>query len=211
MASLVLNIMHWRNHKASRPRDPPFEPPFDTSSDARGEARPVSSHDHEDDDEDEESQYGQVPQLNDNNPNSPFSDANRANAARPYSDYSSASATTGPRASVDNYGAFNDPVPSGYGGASFGQASGLAGAASPAGVSRTMQYADPYAAVRASIAGTSAGSAGTPAGPVPAGGAAGSRPNSGVGPFVPALPYVPSVSPFAAPQPPSYEYSGYKG
>ena len=196
-ASLVLNIMYWRNNKAHRPRDPPFNPPFDPTTDSRGESQPVSTHD---DDDDEELQYGHVPQLSDNNANSPFSDANRA-SNRPYSGYNS-SATSGPRASVDNYGAFNDPVPSGYGGANFGQASGLA-ASSPAGVSRTMQYADPYAAVRASIAGSAVGSNTAPS--------TGSRPNSGAGPFAPSLPYVPSVSPFAAPQPPSYEYTGYKG
>jgi hypothetical protein len=211
MASLILNIIYWRNNKGLRPRDPPFEPPFDPASDSRGESRPVSTIDQDhDEDDDEESQYGHVPQLNDNAATSPFSDANRA---RPYSGYSAGSATTGPRASVDNYGAFNDPVPSGYGASApdFGQASGLAGNAS-AGVSRTMQYADPYAAVRASIAGSAGGSTVpsggiTPPGSVPAV----SRPNSGAGPFVPSLPYVPSVSPFAASQPPSYEYTGYKG
>jgi hypothetical protein len=43
------------------------------------------------------------------------------------------------RPSIDAYGAFSDPPPSGF------------GAPPSPGVSRTMQYADPYAAVRASI------------------------------------------------------------
>ncbi len=65
---------------------------------------------------------------------------------------------------MDAYGAFSDPAPTG-----FGPASPNYSAASPARtatgppiipepdlgprVSRTMQYADPYAAVRASVAG----------------------------------------------------------
>jgi hypothetical protein len=54
------------------------------------------------------------------------------------------------RPSMDAYGAFSDPAPSGYGASSPGAGSG---AMPQPGVSRTMQYADPYAAVRASIAG----------------------------------------------------------
>lgn len=48
----------------------------------------------------------------------------------------------GPRQSMDTYGAFSDPAPSGFN----------TGSQPPSpGVSRTMQYADPYAAVRANI------------------------------------------------------------
>jgi hypothetical protein len=85
------------------------------------------------------------------------------------------------RPSMDAYGAFSDPAPSGFGTAnqgggystasgSGGYSSSYGGTASPSRqqtgppmipepdlggpmVSRTMQYADPYAAVRASIAG----------------------------------------------------------
>jgi len=63
---------------------------------------------------------------------SPFSDAN---AYRPE--------PAAGRPSIDAYGAFSDPPPSGFG-------PGPSSPTSP-GVSRTMQYADPYAAVRATI------------------------------------------------------------
>ena len=80
------------------------------------------------------------------------------------------------RPSMDAYGAFSDPAPSGFGTSRYNQAaSGYTNSHSTAPsarsnsggppvlpepdlgpmVSRTMQYADPYAAVRASIAGGS--------------------------------------------------------
>ncbi|KIK34717.1 hypothetical protein CY34DRAFT_812743 [Suillus luteus UH-Slu-Lm8-n1] len=66
------------------------------------------------------------------------------------------------RPSMDAYGAFSDPAPSGFGGvsASYAPAASESGSGAPR-VSRTMQYADPYAAVRASLA-TSTGT-GAPA------------------------------------------------
>jgi len=143
--TLVLTVLDWRNGKSHRTaRDPAFVPP--TPSIAEGE-------------EDDEvgtldGSYKEVPvrqsTLRDEEAqDSPFADRN----ASPYTTaYDPASATspsgysprtTAPagRSSVDVYGAFNDPVPSGY---------GSGGPTSP-GVSRTMQYADPYAAVRTSL------------------------------------------------------------
>jgi hypothetical protein len=55
------------------------------------------------------------------------------------------------RPSMDAYGAFSDPSPSGFGGVSTTYAPPPSDPATPR-VSRTMQYADPYAAVRASLA-----------------------------------------------------------
>ena len=92
---------------------------------------------------------------------------------------------------MDAYGAFSDPAPSGFGAGaaerptSFSEASGLGGAAAP-GVSRTMQYADPYAAVRATIASSTPSYA---SGPVPGPG---------------------STSPVHQPAPPYSEYTGYR-
>ncbi|KAF7330345.1 hypothetical protein MVEN_02472800 [Mycena venus] len=87
----------------------------------------------------------------------PFSDANR---------YAAPPAPQTPpvhgRPSIDAYGAFSDPAPSGFSPAAprFGASSGgppmipEQDLGPPVGgVSRTMQYADPYAAVRATIAG----------------------------------------------------------
>jgi hypothetical protein len=89
----------------------------------------------------------------------PFADGNRYNAPP--------AAHTPPmagRPSIDAYGAFSDPAPSGFSPAPasppprFDRGGGPPmipeqNLGPPIGMSRTMQYADPYAAVRASIAG----------------------------------------------------------
>jgi len=143
-ASLTLAVLEWRKNRAARPRDPPFDLPVDAPEG------------------DLESTYGGVPSFKEeaDDTNSPFSDPYR---------YSGASSTTAgnsagfsspgrynipsapqPRPSLDAYGAFSDPAPTG-----FGAPASDSGAS---GVSRTMQYAadpyaaDPYAAIRASIA-----------------------------------------------------------
>jgi len=137
MLSLGFLIRDWRDGKLEgpRPRDPPF-------------TRPPTDHGHIDEEEgDEESIYQQVRsprptasnrvEDNSNTPNSPFADTNRytAGASRP---------------SMDAYGAFSDPAPSGFG--SSNQPPVLPEVDVGPRVSRTMQYADPYAAVRAQIA-----------------------------------------------------------
>jgi hypothetical protein len=140
LLSLGLLIRDWRDGVHHAPLDPPFNHP------------PTNHPDVEEDDGagDEESTYHQVPggrnatTDNSNVRNSPFADTNRYNG--PISAPAS-------RPSMDAYGAFSDPAPSGFG-------------SSPASnvppvipeidfgprVSRTMQYADPYAVVRAQIA-----------------------------------------------------------
>ncbi|KAH9974837.1 hypothetical protein BJV74DRAFT_863305 [Russula compacta] len=133
-ASLTLTLLEWRKNRASRPRDPPFEQPPDIE------------------DGDEESTYDVVPSLKQDD-TSPFSDVYRYSGASSTAVGSSVGlASPGkynipsapqPRPSLDAYGAFSDPPPSGFG--SPMSNSGVTG------VSRTMQYADPYAAVRASI------------------------------------------------------------
>ncbi|KZT29962.1 hypothetical protein NEOLEDRAFT_1084894 [Neolentinus lepideus HHB14362 ss-1] len=140
-ASLILTFLDWRSGRSLRPKDPPFQPPAeDLDYDDEGDA---------------ESQYGIPPvrrNTADNAEGSPFSDANR------YSGVSSSAAATSSvggftasaaapsRPSIDAYGAFSDPPPSGFG-------TGTTPSDASPRVSRTMQYADPYAAVRASIAG----------------------------------------------------------
>lgn len=149
VASVVLAVFDWRSGKSSGPRDPPFSHP--TGYSEAGDEAP----------EDEESTYEHIPPIRSSSPlsypnesQSPFADANR---------YSSATTATNPNASstnvsaapysipapsrpsMDAYGAFSDPAPSGFG------ASGGIQQENPR-VSRTMQYADPYAAVRASVA-----------------------------------------------------------
>lgn len=68
----------------------------------------------------------------------PFTDSNRYNGGGGGGGYNAAG-----RPSMDAYGAFSDPSPSGYARGQYDQPE----------VSRTMQYADPYAQVRASIHG----------------------------------------------------------
>ncbi|KAI0297264.1 hypothetical protein B0F90DRAFT_1740615 [Multifurca ochricompacta] len=137
--SLTLAILEWRKNRASRPRDPPFEHPTDVEEG------------------DDESAYDVVPslkQLADDDTNSPFSDTYRYSGASSTVVGSSAGfgspgkynipSAPQPRPSLDAYGAFSDPAPTGFGAPpSDGGVTGM---------SRTMQYADPYAAVRASIA-----------------------------------------------------------
>jgi hypothetical protein len=192
-ASVGLLVMDWRSGKMAHPRDPPFHPP--------------AVHEQVfDQGEDEESAYSHIPPVSHRgstyddpnaNMNSPFADSNR------FRDSGAPMSATTPgygggvgsgmmipagRPSMDAYGAFSDPPPSGFGNGSGGMtpttpapppshmptsssgygapppvtssgyavppppppvtSSGFAGAAP---VSRTMQYADPYAAVRASI------------------------------------------------------------
>ncbi|KAG6853968.1 hypothetical protein C0991_012115 [Blastosporella zonata] len=153
-ASLVLLVLDWRSGKltaTNAQRDPPFSIPTHQADLEDGIA-----HDEEDDLEDDythvprptqpavastsytpsshsnstTSRYEREPSSVSENPASPFADENRY-AGRP---------------SMDAYGAFSDPAPSG-----FAQGQPLQ---EPPRVSRTMQYADPYAAVRASIGST---------------------------------------------------------
>ncbi|KAL0571387.1 hypothetical protein V5O48_010575 [Marasmius crinis-equi] len=149
-ASLGLLILNWRQGKLIGPRDPPFEHPTDMND----------IHD----DDDEEASYHHIPPVRANsseNPGNPFTDSNRYSAAssaptsNPYtSTYSSTPVAAG-RPSMDAYGAFSDPAPTG-----FGASSPVRSSPNPPSlpepdlgpqVSRTMQYADPYAAVRANI------------------------------------------------------------
>jgi len=139
-ASLTLAVLEWRKNRATRPRDPPFDQPVDGPEG------------------DEESTYAGVPSFKEDadDTSSPFSDPYRySGASSTFAGNSAGFSSPGrynipsapqPRPSLDAYGAFSDPAPSGFGTApSDSDASG---------VSRTMQYAaaDPYAAVRASVA-----------------------------------------------------------
>lgn len=147
--TLTLTVLQWRSGSHTRPRDPPFTHPAEPLGDIE-------------DDGDEESQYNVIPPArrttSDGESPNPFADTNRYSAASAapsagaYSGVSTnapSSAPGMPRPSMDAYGAFSDPAPTGY------------GDTTPR-VSRTMQYADPYAAVRSSIAGSTAPAANTP-------------------------------------------------
>ena len=178
-ASLVLLVLDWRSGKLHVHRDPPFQHPRPAHDEEEGE------------EEDEDATYEHVAPVrrttasstaqydNSESPQSPFADpqqrypnTSQAGGSAPYTP-----AVQAGRPSMDAYGAFSDPAPSGFGSANQGGYSTAPGpypssynTASPSRqysnppilpepdlggpmVSRTMQYADPYAAVRASIAG----------------------------------------------------------
>ncbi|CCL98395.1 uncharacterized protein FIBRA_00390 [Fibroporia radiculosa] len=146
MASLTLTILDWRNGKSMRPRDPPFSHPTEFSE--------VETRMEEEEGEfdDEESQYHK-PADNSDALQSPFADG----YAPPTSTYAP---PTLPRPSIDAYGAFSDPPPTGFG---TGGGTSPSPAADTPRVSRTMQYADPYAAVRATLtSGQQHGGSGAP-------------------------------------------------
>lgn len=142
IASFVLTVMDWRSGKSLRPRDPPF-------------TRPAEVDDDYDDAADEESAYNRPVGHRDSTidqarpePNNysstapsipPISIPDSSTPVHHSGEYTSPTS----RPSMDVYGAFSDPVPSGY--------SNPYSPPEPNRVSRTMQYADPYAAVRASI------------------------------------------------------------
>jgi len=157
VATMVFLVLEWRSGKSTLKRDPNFNPP----------SQMRAHEDDDDDDDDEESRYdapmaSQAPQL------PPMRRGTAEEVSSPFTDdhrYRGPDPVPAGRPSIDAYGAFDDPAPSGF---------GAPAAAPPSpGVSRTMQYADPYAAVRASLVGAPAG-----------------QPQ--------------------APQPPSYEYQGYR-
>ena len=138
-----MTFLDWRKGKGNRPRDPPFaheDIPADYVAQEDEESlyrRPSMKSTYNDDHDDEsahspfsdENRYSGVPSLNNNN-----------------TAYNSSAAPQLPRPSFDAYGAFSDPAPSGF--------APSAGSPTDGGprISRTMQYADPYAAVRATVA-----------------------------------------------------------
>ncbi|KAJ3900100.1 hypothetical protein F5879DRAFT_451203 [Lentinula edodes] len=165
-ASVILLIINWRQGKLLGPRDPPFQHPADEEY-----------HMGQTQDEDEDDGFTHIPPADSIPSNAtttapagsnPFSDSNRYSGAPSgtpaYSSYAAPSYIPPvSRPSMDAYGAFSDPPPSGFGptAAAPARPSPAVAAAPPSlpepdlgpQVSRTMQYADPYAAVRASLAG----------------------------------------------------------
>ncbi|GLB40659.1 putative membrane-associating domain containing protein [Lyophyllum shimeji] len=164
LASLILLILDWRSGKLhtghAGPRDPPFTRPEMTQDLEDGLAE-------EEEEEDQNDGYARVPRPNSYAPSSnshpsrydntfaaapaagsPFGDENRYNP--PGSSNAPPSSYAAGRPSMDAYGAFSDPAPSGFASSTMQQQQQVQ---EPPRMSRTMQYADPYAAVRASIAG----------------------------------------------------------
>jgi len=124
--TLILAIVEWRQVRLTRPKDPPFTHPVETLHE---EDEPFDAREH-DANADIESAY-KAPSTR------PISMRSEEQASEsPFRDSYAA-----PRQSMDTYGAFSDPAPTGFG-------------TSP-GLSRTMQYADPYAAIRQNLEGVS--------------------------------------------------------
>ncbi|EJU04874.1 hypothetical protein DACRYDRAFT_20477, partial [Dacryopinax primogenitus] len=148
VVSLSLALLEWRKTKGLRPKDPPFAPPVGTLPEEEAfDAR------------DAEDELSGKPSFT---PSDRHSRTDEEDAISPFHDqaYQPSLGRYDPpaRPSMDTYGAFSDPAPTGY--------------APPAqGVSRTMQYADPYAAIRHNLGGEPQGQAGVqmpmPGPPVP--------------------------------------------
>ncbi|KAF8656876.1 hypothetical protein AX16_002422 [Volvariella volvacea WC 439] len=149
-ASLVLLILDWRSGKlrTHTPRDPPFKPPTN-ADDIEGT--------------DDDDGYHHIPPArrttlgdpgaydNSDALGSPFADSHRYNAPGQTAYTPTATTPSIPvasRPSMDAYGAFSDPAPTGYGPTFTGPPVIPEPDLGPR-VSRTMQYADPYAAVQA--------------------------------------------------------------
>ncbi|KDQ57295.1 hypothetical protein JAAARDRAFT_291909 [Jaapia argillacea MUCL 33604] len=185
-ATFILNYLDFRAGRTGRPRDPPFTHPSIPSEQLGDEEEfdDVESYHQPQETSPSRQQSAGAPQLppfrrttalgqeSNNNLASPFSDVNRysgvssttANSATvPASSAYTGVPAPASRPSMDAYGAFSDPPPSGFNAPAYAAppapVSALAnsGGTSPvggSGMSRTMQYADPYAAVRASIGAT---------------------------------------------------------
>jgi len=192
LASLILLIIDWRSgNLTQRPRDPPFTRPdveeveeTEEEEEERRAYRPVGSTAPPP----VTITSSSIPPVATrrstyDNTHSPFDDTNRlsavsavttaaasASTAYPntaqrnsgYSGYATPPAAVASRPSFDAYGAFSDPAPTGFGGASSSFAPPTISEANEPRISRTMQYADPYAAVRASFTSTSNGPSGAP-------------------------------------------------
>jgi hypothetical protein len=164
-------ILDWRSGKlfAHNQRDTPFQPPIRDEEEAEEDdyvdipprqPRPASPG------YDSPNTSGGYAQLNSQHRRYSGIPASSSQTPSPYSGPAAAG-----RPSMDAYGAFSDPAPSGFGSSGYNNNNSNSGNNSPHRhnrtsvapptvpepdfgqpmVSRTMQYADPYAAVRASI------------------------------------------------------------
>jgi len=146
IGTMFLTFQEWRTGKTIyRPEDPPFS--------LAAAHQPVV---HDEDDTDPYSARNHTQQrtgiteeddeYDDNDAHSPFADHTGNNRYNAYGN-----ANVAGRPSMDAYGAFSDPNPSGYGGVAGGRQQQQPPQYTQPEMSRTMQFADPYAAVRASI------------------------------------------------------------
>lgn len=146
LCSFILLIHDWRSGKLFvSSRDPPFSIPEahdvdegDEETIYRPQGKPVSVP---------QARYDPSATISD-----PFTDTNRNSHATMYSPTPNpvtAHAIPAARPSIDVYGAFSDPAPSGFGTSSPVRQNPV----EPPRISRTMQYADPYSAVRSSVGG----------------------------------------------------------
>ncbi|QRV75126.1 membrane-associating domain protein [Ceratobasidium sp. AG-Ba] len=221
VATFVVAVLEWRSGKIrgrrrDTGREEGFVPPVmdDTESVfSRTDDYRRPAHD-EDDDEDDRNDH-----------RSPFADQ------PPQLPPPSFALDPQPRASMDAYGAFNDPVPSGYGGNDPTSPVGGAGRTQHA-PSPTVNVADPYAQIRANLGGSpSFGSPVTAPAPAPVPAPA-PAPVPAPAPYITAPPVYTTTPPttfgestygsatgaasygqaggFAAPAPPPTQQSGYQ-
>jgi len=149
IASTVLAFLDWRSGKARRrARDPPFTHPEDPSGYApsvRSAARPINEYEEDDDEDEEPFSYpsGHQPPTSSHVPQIPPFRGNSSGMGMGQSPFGDEYRSSAPGGGV---GGFHSPP----------AAAAPTTAAGP-GVSRTMQYADPYAAIKANLASGTAG------------------------------------------------------
>jgi hypothetical protein len=146
IASTVLAFLDWRSGKARRrARDPPFTHPEDPSGYApsvRSAARPINEYEEEDDEDEEPFSYpsGHQQPTSSHVPQIPPFRGNSGGMGMDQSPFGDEYRSSAPGGGV---GGFQPPP--------------AAAAAAGPGVSRTMQYADPYAAIKANLVSGTAG------------------------------------------------------
>jgi len=178
--SLALLIQDWRSGRLHNyHREQPFQPPIRTHD----EEEPEAEDDYEHIPPARRTTTRPAPSSRDAYETSPTRYDQPQRYGGPSQTPLSYTPAAAGRPSMDAYGAFSDPAPSGFGSSGYGTSNANAGYAPPSSrmgrtvsppptipdpdfgqpmLSRTMQYADPYAAVRASIATGAPQQQGTP-------------------------------------------------
>ncbi|KAB5596208.1 Membrane-associating domain containing protein [Ceratobasidium theobromae] len=182
VATFVVAVLEWRsgNMRGSRRnngREESFVPPAHDDAESVFTRDQYDRHPNDDDDDEEEEEHKQH--------RSPFADQ------APQLPPPSFALDPQPRVSMDAYGAFNDPVPSGYGGSDPTSPSRPVSHVSPLATTP-----DPYAQIRANIGAATPPTFNPPPAPVPA-------------PVPPAS--YPSAPPNYVPNPPTFAEPGYTG
>ena len=158
-ATLTLAVLDWRDGKLTHPRDPPFTHPEEPEDLDEEESIAEPSEHRKSSYTTNSAAYDNPYDPSSNATDSPFNDNNRYSGVPSVSTTSYATAPSMPasRPSMDAYGAFSDPPPSGFAPSPPPQNFAPPISPPPGAPSRVMQYAtsaggaDPYDAVRSKL------------------------------------------------------------